>query len=78
MKRKKDYKNGVTPKNIIREFFLTSKPVQVYLKTSDSERKESIINKDKHLTVQQKPYVQIAKVAFSSITQQKDGISSTI
>ena len=52
MKRKKDYKNGVPPKNIIREFFLTSKPVQVYLKTSDSERKESIINKDKHLTVQ--------------------------
>ena len=39
-------------KTLLENFFLTSKPVQVYLKTSDSERKESIINKDKHLTVQ--------------------------
>lgn len=44
MKRKKDYKCGAPlKKKTLLDIFLTSKPVQVYLKTSDSEREESII-----------------------------------
>lgn len=42
MKGKKDYKNGAPQKTLL-EMFLTSKPVQVDLKTFESERKESII-----------------------------------
>ena len=43
MKGKKDYKNGAPQKTLL-EMFLTSKPVQVDLKTFESERKETNAN----------------------------------